>query len=120
MVNLYDAPPAAAALAGAGGGLFAAPVAARPAATIMNLTTRVDRLVFDPSGAILAAASTAGKDALRLVHTASGTVFANWPAARTPLGTLSALAFSPRSGYFAAGNEKGKVLLYRLNHFSEI
>ena len=28
-------------------------------------------------------------------------------------------AFSPHSGFMAAGNDKGKVLLYRLNHYEE-
>ena len=38
--------------------------------------------------------------------------------AGTPLGYVSKFAFSPRSGYVAMGNAKGKVLLYRLNHYS--
>jgi U3 small nucleolar RNA-associated protein 18 len=28
--------------------------------------------------------------------------------------------FSPKSGYLAMGNDKGRVLLYRLNHYSDV
>lgn len=62
---------------------------------------------------VLAIASSDKKDALRLVHTASGTVFPNWPTQRTPLGYPHCLDFSPTSNYLAVGNDKGRVLLYR-------
>lgn len=43
--------------------------------------------------------------------------FSNWPTDRTPLGYVASAAFSPHSGYLAIGNDKGKALLYRLNHY---
>jgi len=51
------------------------------------------------------------------LHVATGTVFSNWPTKDTPLRKVQSLAFSPGGGYFAVGNDRGKVLLYRLNHF---
>lgn len=51
------------------------------------------------------------------VHLPSYTVFSNWPTSNTPLHYVSAMDFSPGSGYFACGNDKGKVLLYRVNHY---
>ena len=45
-----------------------------------------------------------------------------WPwcaSSRTPLGHVTSLAFSPRGGYAAVGNDKGRVLLYRLNHWPD-
>jgi U3 small nucleolar RNA-associated protein 18 len=28
--------------------------------------------------------------------------------------------FSPKSGFLALGNDKGRVLLYRLKHYSDV
>ena len=60
------------------------------------------------------------KNALKLVHTASSTVFANWPTYNTPLGYVNALAFSPQGGYLALGTAKGTAPLYRLTHYSQL
>ena len=38
---------------------------------------------------------------------------------QTPLSYVFSLDFSPNSGYLAVGNDKGKVLLYRLRHYGE-
>jgi U3 small nucleolar RNA-associated protein 18 len=46
------------------------------------------------------------------------TVFSNWPTSQTPLGQVSALAFSRGSEYLAIGNHKGNVLLYSIEHFA--
>ena len=66
---------------------------------------------------MLAMASRMKKDALRLVHLPSGTVFQNWPTSRSPLGYVHSVAFSPGGGYLAVGNAKGRALLYRLHHY---
>jgi len=84
----------------------------------MNLTTGCEALKFSHDGQVLAMASRFGKNALRMMHVGSGTVFSNWPTSKSPLGYVFSLDFSPNSGYFAAGNDKGKVLLYRLKHYS--
>ncbi len=64
---------------------------------------------------ILAMASRMTKDALRLVHLPSFTVFSNWPTSRSPLGYVHSLAFSPGGGYLAIGTARGSALLYRLH-----
>ena len=68
---------------------------------------------------ILAMASKQKKDSLRLVHSSSMTVFSNWPTSRTPLGFVHSLAFSPHGGFLAVGNAKGRVLMYRMHHYSQ-
>lgn len=90
---------------------------AAPKKALMHLTTAVDNLQFNSDSQILAMTSKDDKDALRFVHLPSLTVFANWPTARTPLHYVSAMDFSPSSGYFAVGNARGRVLLYRLTHY---
>jgi U3 small nucleolar RNA-associated protein 18 len=69
---------------------------------------------------ILLMASRMKKDALRLVHLPSATVFANWPTAATPLHYVHSAGFSPHSGFLAVGNAKGRALLYRLHHYPSI
>lgn len=85
--------------------------------TVLNLTTKVTALAFHPSVQLAAAASDRGKDQLRLVHLPSGTVFSNWPTERSPLGRVRCLDFSPGGGFLSLGDHRGRVLLYRLNHF---
>ncbi len=67
---------------------------------------------------ILAMGSRMGRNALRLVHTRSMTVFANWPTPATPLQFVHSLAFSPGGGLLAVGTARGRALLYRLNHYA--
>ena len=87
------------------------------AATMSNLTTPIDSVRYNHDGQMLAIASREAKDALRMVHVPSYRTFANWPTSRTPLKYVNSIAFSPQSGYFASGNDKGTVLLYSLKHF---
>jgi U3 small nucleolar RNA-associated protein 18 len=54
------------------------------------------------------------------VHIPSCTVYQNWPTPRTPLHYVQSLAFSPHSGYLAVGNDKGRALLFRLNHYESL
>jgi len=118
VVNVYDRQESSAAHVAA-----SRPTAARPASplhTFMNLTTTIDSLAFSPDSQLLAMGSRMKKDALRLVHVPSYTVFQNWPTSRTPLGYIHSLCFSPKGGFLAAGNAKGKVLLYRLHHYPEV
>jgi hypothetical protein len=39
---------------------------------------------------------------------------------RSPLHYIHSFAFSPRGGFLAAGNARGKVLLYRLHAYSDV
>ncbi|AET40656.1 Utp18p Ecym_6275 [Eremothecium cymbalariae DBVPG len=89
----------------------------KPIATLSHLTTTISSLEFSPNGEMLTIASRATKDAFRIVHLPSGTVFSNWPTSGTPLGRVTSVAFSPRGEMLAVGNEQGKVRLWRLNHY---
>lgn len=89
----------------------------KPLHTALNLTTTIDSLTFSPDGQILALASRMKRDALRLMHVQTGTVFSNWPTTRSPLGYVHSLAFSPAGGSLAIGTAKGRVLVYRLHHY---
>ncbi|TPX35459.1 hypothetical protein SmJEL517_g02075 [Synchytrium microbalum] len=83
--------------------------------TLPNLTTSIHSLQFHPSNGALLFASRAKKDALRLAHLPSLKVFPNWPTAATPLSYINSVDFSPKGGFAAMGNDKGRVLLYKLN-----
>jgi U3 small nucleolar RNA-associated protein 18 len=140
VVNVYDAHSVVAGGWGGGGGgggaaaalpgrgastsvrsLFAgaAGVPAKPASTCMSLTTAVDVLDFNHDGALLSLASRRIMDAMRVLHVGTGSVFSNWPTDRTPLHFVSATSFSPHSGYLSVGNDRGRVLLYRMNHYAQ-
>ena len=104
VVNLYDMHAVDAAAVGPSG-------AAEPAArrSVMSLTTEVGCARFTGDGQALAVASQLRKEALRVVHAASGSVFGNWPTRTTPLHHVAALDFSPCSSMLAIGNDRGKV-----------
>eukprot|EP01028_Stygiella_incarcerata_P007595 TRINITY_DN31518_c0_g1_i1.p1 TRINITY_DN31518_c0_g1~~TRINITY_DN31518_c0_g1_i1.p1 ORF type:complete len:562 (+),score=146.97 TRINITY_DN31518_c0_g1_i1:135-1688(+) len=88
-----------------------------PQKEFMNLTTTIHGLSFNHDGQMLLMSSRFHKGSIRLVHTASRTVFRNWPDAHSPLKYVSSTAFSPHSGYLAIGNDKGKVNLFRLRAY---
>lgn len=85
--------------------------------SISNLTTMIDTMSFHPSGQILAISSQQKSDSLRFIHLPSCTAYSNWPTERTPLRKVKCMDFSPGGAYFAAGNNRGRVLLYKLNKF---
>jgi U3 small nucleolar RNA-associated protein 18 len=87
-----------------------------PVRSLDQLATSIHDLQISSDGQILAMASRAKKDALRMVHLPSCTVFSNWPTKSTPLGKIGAVAFSPQSEMLSAGNEAGKVTLWNLNN----
>lgn len=89
----------------------------KPVAALDQLTTAISSLTFSPDGQILCMASRAVKDALRLVHLPTCSVFSNWPTSGTPLGKVTAVAFSSHGEMLAVGNEQGKVRLWSLNHY---
>merc|ERR1719213_838757 len=83
-----------------------------PFKSIDNLTTTITKLQFHGKGEVLAGASKWKKNAMRLCHTGTWTVFQNWPTKQSPLGYVTALDLSRKGGMLAVGNQKGKVLLY--------
>ncbi|KAF7982399.1 hypothetical protein HWV62_28497 [Athelia sp. TMB] len=99
-----------------------------------NLTTPISTLRFNADSQLLAIASSAKKDQMRLVslslpprakaltrraqiHTQSMTAYANWPTSNTPLGHVSSVDFSRGGEYVGVGNTRGRVLLYHLRDY---
>ena len=100
------------------------PARPSPLHTFKHLTTPTSILSFSPDGQVLALASRWKRDALRLVHLPSCTVYRNWPTEKTPLGRISSLAWSAGAGtgpdgegrllWLAVGNEQGAVRLWEI------
>ncbi|EXJ91432.1 hypothetical protein A1O1_04544 [Capronia coronata CBS 617.96] len=86
----------------------------RPARVFDQLTTPISHLEFSDDGQMLVMSSRWKKNALRLVHLPSCTLYRNWPTDRTPLGRISAVALSPNGSYLAVANEQGKIRLWEI------
>jgi len=93
-------------------------VARSPIKSILNLQTSVDMMQFNHDGQILAMSSRREKNSMKLLHVPTSTVFSNWPTSKTPLNYVWSMDFSPQSKFLAVGNDQGKCLLYRLQHYS--
>ncbi|KAL4856937.1 U3 small nucleolar RNA-associated protein 18 [Chlorella vulgaris] len=91
------------------GALFAT---GKPLKTVLNLDTATDTLSFNHDAQMMVMASRLKRDALRLVHIPSMTVFSNWPTSKSPLHYVHSAAFSPNSGYLAIGNARGRRLQF--------
>uniref|UniRef100_A0A3Q0T0W0 U3 small nucleolar RNA-associated protein 18 homolog n=1 Tax=Amphilophus citrinellus TaxID=61819 RepID=A0A3Q0T0W0_AMPCI len=92
----------------------------KPLKAVMNLLTSATALAFNPTSEILAIASRAEDEAVRLVHLPSLTVFSNFPVAkRKVVYRASCLDFSPHSGFFSLANNKGHAPLFRLLHYRD-
>ena len=89
-----------------------------PVKEFLNLTSAVTTVEFSPTSEALCFASKYLKGSMRVAHVSSRTVFANWPTSKTPLGYVQGVAFSPNSGMLSVANDKGKALLYQLNHYA--
>lgn len=84
----------------------------KPARAFDQLTTPTSHLEFSPDGQVLCMASRWKRDALRLVHLPSCTVYRNWPTAQTPFGRITSVGWSPDGGMLAVGNEQGKCRVW--------
>ncbi|XP_072225048.1 U3 small nucleolar RNA-associated protein 18 homolog isoform X2 [Leuresthes tenuis] len=92
----------------------------KPLKAVMNLLTTATSLAFNPSSEILAIASRAEDEAIRLVHLSSLTVFSNFPVAKRKIVyRTSCLDFSPHSGFLSLANNKGHAPLFRLLHYKD-
>ncbi|KAJ1673532.1 U3 snoRNP protein [Spiromyces aspiralis] len=90
----------------------------KPIKSVTNLTTPISEVLFNHDSQMLGIFSRNKKDQFKLVHLPSCTVFSNWPTHNTPLGYVQTFDFSPNSGFLGIGNDKGKVLLFRLKHYA--
>ena len=95
---------------------FSRAAAAAPKRAVLSLTTTVDSMAA--SDKVVVFASKWAKDALRVLHLPSLRVAPNWPTSKTPLHYVSALALNHDSSFLAIGNDRGKVLLYKLKNFA--
>ncbi|CAG8974251.1 hypothetical protein HYALB_00009740 [Hymenoscyphus albidus] len=85
-----------------------------PTKTFEQFTRPTSNLEISADGQILVFSTKWKKDALRLVHLPSCTVYKNWPTSQTPLGRITAVAFSPQSDMLAVANEQGKIRLFEI------
>jgi U3 small nucleolar RNA-associated protein 18 len=91
---------------------IAIPERPKPKRAFDQFTKPTSNLAFSPDGQLLAFSSKWKKDALKLVHLPSCTVYRNWPTDQTPLGKISAVAFGTQSDMLAVANEAGKIRLW--------
>ncbi|KAM0463866.1 hypothetical protein ACHAO4_000590 [Trichoderma viride] len=87
-----------------------------PTRVFEQLVTPITVLTFSPDGQLLAFGSRDKKDALRLVHLPSCTVYRNWPTAQTPLGRITTVAFGRGSDLLAVGNDTGKIRMWEIRN----
>lgn len=85
-----------------------------PMKRFLNLTTSVGNVTFNCDGKLMAFSSHEKKNAIRIAHIPSMTVYSNWPSVRANVRRACCLRFSPNGGYLAIGNDKGDVQLMRL------
>jgi U3 small nucleolar RNA-associated protein 18 len=111
IVNIYDRRQWASTGASADAENSGIPRRPKPTKALDHLTTPTSHLSFSPDGELLCMASRWKKDALRLVHLPSCTVYKNWPTASTPFGRISAIAWGDVDGalLLTVGNEAGNV-----------
>ncbi|KAL5614619.1 hypothetical protein BROUX41_004718 [Berkeleyomyces rouxiae] len=87
-----------------------------PTKVFEQLVTPVTTITFSPDGQLLAFASREKRDALRLAHLPSCTVYRNWPTADTPLGRITAVSFGSDSKVLAVGNDNGKIRTWEIRN----
>ena len=119
VVNIYDrrawlASPAISTTNGAGEQQQPVPKQPKPTRALDQLTTPTSHLVFSPDGQMMVMASRWKKDALRIIHLPSCTVYKNWPTSSTPLGRITGVAFAPGSDTLAVANEAGKIRMWEI------
>ncbi|KKY15159.1 putative small nucleolar ribonucleoprotein complex subunit [Phaeomoniella chlamydospora] len=108
------------------------PSSPTPIRTLENFTTPISTLTLtpDPDSTLLIISSRWKKDALRLIHLPSCTVYRNWPTASTPLGRISSVAVTTWGGsgsggavaknesgkgfWLCVGNEKGRIGMWEI------
>ncbi|KAK6581882.1 hypothetical protein PZA11_005579 [Diplocarpon coronariae] len=86
----------------------------QPKKSFDQFVTPTSHLTISPDGQIMAFSSSGKKDALRLVHLPSCTVYRNWPTGKTPLGRVTCAAFGKQSDVLAVGNKNGKVRMWEI------
>lgn len=93
---------------------------ASPVKAFMNLTTGVTCIRFNNTSELLAMASSVKKEAVRMAHLASLSVYSNFPHNRvnSGLSCVCEVRFSPGSAYCALGGTSGNAYLFRMCHYT--
>lgn len=89
----------------------------KPIKSVMNLTTETTGLQFNHNCEILIMWSKWKRDAVKLLHVPSLTVFSNFPSFRDKIKYPMSAAFNSNSELLCIGNDEGNALLYKLNHY---
>lgn len=89
-----------------------------PLKEVQNLTTAITDLEFNKKGEIMVISSKWKKNAIRIFHLGSRTVFSNWPNLKTKLQFVTSLKLSENCKYMALGNDEGNVFLYNFKHYN--
>ncbi|KAI5846468.1 WD40-repeat-containing domain protein [Morchella snyderi] len=112
IVNIYDRKLS---FGGNAVGAVGTPEEPKPMRAMEQLVTAISVLEFSPDAQVLCMASRGKKDALRMIHLPSCTVYKNWPTSKTPLGKVTTVAFAGKeTGMVAIGNEAGNVRLFEI------
>lgn len=90
----------------------------KPLKSIMNLTTGVTGICFNPNSELLAISSWKKHNSVKIVHLESFSVFNNFPIPSIEYKKISDLAFSPNSGFFSFSGSSPYVNLFRLTHYN--
>ncbi|EFP09101.1 hypothetical protein CRE_25379 [Caenorhabditis remanei] len=91
----------------------------QPLFNVSNLVTQVSSIAFNSDAQLMAICSNAKENHLRLVHVASQTVFKNFPERNGKVSNANCLDFSPSGGYLAVGNDRGRLHVFSIHHFSD-
>lgn len=100
-----------------GDGVLNIPKRPEPTKRFMQLTTPTSVMQISQDGQLLVFASRWKRNALRLVHLPSCTVYRNWPTDKTPFGRVTAVAFGRDANdgtVLAVGNEAGNIRLWEI------
>ena len=89
----------------------------KPEKIVLNLTTSVSTLKFNPTSEILSMTSEATDNAIKLMHLPSMTVFSNFPGFNLNLKRINSIDFSLNGGYLGVGNNRGAANLFRLGFY---
>jgi len=92
------------------------PLNPKPIRTFDQLTTPISHLCFSPDGQLLVMASRWKKDALKLVHLQTCSMYRNWPTGNTPFGRISAVCWGEVESVLklVVGNEKGRIMCWEV------
>jgi len=96
-----------------------------PTKVLDHLTTPISNLTFNTDAQVLCMSSKWKKDAMRLVHLPSCTVYKNWPTASTPLGRITSVAFGRVESGVSRQDDDGqegkneKMVIDRVNDIVE-